>query len=123
MPPVTPWEWLWILKGKWKEAFRRFNSKGADSHLEGHHFLTYYFSLRQVQKAMPENFKFLKAESLGLISPPPSAIRFEKKWRGLTRFLNFIDGRLSTVFPFNRWGDHLILTFINKSQENQIERS
>lgn len=111
MPRMCPWEWLWLLKGKLKNALRRFSSKGANSHLEGHHFTTCYFSLAEIRNAMGTGFKLLKAESLGCVSPPPSATNFVQAFPNLTRFLNTLDKKLSGKFPFNRWGDHLIVTF------------
>ena len=111
MPRICPWEWFWIFKGKFKSAFRRFNSKGADSHLEGHHFTTYYFSLNEIENAFGKQFKLMKVESLGCISPPPSATSFAHSFSRFTKFLNQIDVVLSKIFPFNRCGDHLIITF------------
>lgn len=110
MPRACPWEWLWLFKGKFKSAFRRFNSKGADSHLEGHYFTTYYFSLKQVKAAMGDKFKLMKVESLGCVSPPPSASNFVRDFPRLTKFLNRLDKNISGSSPFNRWGDHLIIT-------------
>jgi ubiquinone/menaquinone biosynthesis C-methylase UbiE len=114
MPRLCPWEWLWAFKGKFKNAFRRFNSKGADTHLEGHHFTTYYFSLRQIQKSMGD-LNLLKVESLGCISPPPSATKFVQTFPRFTKFLNQLDVVFSNKFPFDRWGDHLIVTFQKKT--------
>jgi ubiquinone/menaquinone biosynthesis C-methylase UbiE/uncharacterized radical SAM superfamily protein len=111
MPRVCPWEWLWLLKGRIRQAFRRIPSGGAASHLEGQYFLTHYFSLEQIRKAMPEGYELVDCESLGCLSPPPGAIRFAATFPALTRLLNRLDEWLGRRAPFNRWGDHLIVTF------------
>ncbi|MGC4022303.1 MAG: class I SAM-dependent methyltransferase [Cyclobacteriaceae bacterium] len=111
MPKVSPWEWSWVLKGKLKEAFRRFNSKGVKANLEGEIFTTYYYSLGEIKKSFGPKFKLIRCEGLGVISPPPSAINFVKKSPRLTNFLNHMDEGIRKRFPFNRWGDHLIVTF------------
>jgi ubiquinone/menaquinone biosynthesis C-methylase UbiE len=111
MPRFCPWEWLWLLKGKFKMAGRRWMRTGAPSHLEGHYFLTYYFSLSEIKMSLPEGFQLIKCESLGFCAPPPAATQFVKRFPGITRFLNRLDQLLSSRFPFNRWGDHLIVTF------------
>jgi ubiquinone/menaquinone biosynthesis C-methylase UbiE len=111
MPRVCPWEWLWVFKGKFKMAFRRLNRSGAISHLEGHYFFTYYYSLQQIKSVMPLGFELLKVESLGCFSPPPAATDFVKAFPKITKVLASIDKLIAARFPFNRWGDHIIVTF------------
>lgn len=111
MPRICSWEWLWALKGKFNMASRRWRRAGAPSHLEGHHFLTYYFSLSEIKKSLPDGFELIKSESLGFCSPPPAATQFVKGFPRATKFLNRLDRFLANRFPFNRWGDHLIVTF------------
>ncbi len=45
MPPVCPWEMIYLLKGDFKMAFRRFKKGGSKAHLEGEYFQTYYFQV------------------------------------------------------------------------------
>jgi len=111
MPPVCPWEWLWILKGEWRDAFRRFQSDGAPARLEGELLQTYYHSHSDIRKALGSSFVAVKSEGLGVFSAPPSAMNFYKKYPGLYRQMNHADGILSRYFPFNHWGDHIIATF------------
>src|SRR5579872_5310954 len=67
MPRVSPWEWSWVLKGKIKEAFRRFNSKGVNANLEGENFTTYYYSLDEMKKSFGPKFNLIKCEGLGIV--------------------------------------------------------
>lgn len=108
MPPISPWELLWIFRGK-TSAFRRFG-KGL-AHVEGEYFRTYYHSLSSIKKSFGKKFKFIKAEGIGSLSPPPSSLTFIKEYPTLYRFLKNIDNSLNKYFPFNRCADHIIVTF------------
>ena len=111
MPPVCGWELVWMLKGDFKKAVRRFQKDGTMAHLEGEYFKTYYYSLKELKRAFGDEFKFLKSEGLGSFSPPPSATRFTAKYKSLTRLLCAVDQKVKNYFPFNRWADHIIVTF------------
>ncbi len=111
MPPIAPWEWVWVFKGKFNEAFRRLNPEGTTAHLEGHYFTTHYHPLSKIQKALGTDFKLLKAEGLGSFSPPPASLSFEKQFPGLCAILRQLENKIKHLFPFNRWGDHIIVTF------------
>jgi hypothetical protein len=111
MPKVSPWEWLWIFKGKWKDAFRRFSRHGADAIIDGHRFMAFYHSPAQVQRALGPHFRLVQSEGLGIFSPPPSAQNFVGRFPRLHSFLVWLDGMVQETAPFNRCGDHVILTF------------
>lgn len=111
MPHLSLWELSWMLKGQWKKAFRRWNRDGALAHVEGEHFTTYYHSLSKIKKAFGPCFKFVKSEGLGVLTPPPGSSGFVRKNPEINLFLNKLDRTLRHSFPFNRWGDHIIVTF------------
>jgi len=47
LPGFSLWETLLVFKGKFRTAFRRmFSRHGASSHVEGHYFKCWYYSLR-----------------------------------------------------------------------------
>ncbi|MEQ8425347.1 MAG: class I SAM-dependent methyltransferase [Cyclobacteriaceae bacterium] len=110
MPPISLWELLWIFKGK-RAAFRRLKKGGTIAHLEGEYFRTYYHSLKAVKSAFGSKFKLMKVESLGLFAPPPDKTEFSSKYPTLTAFAKGADNFFRTRYPFNRIGDHLIMTF------------
>ena len=91
MPCISPWEWAWLLKGKFKDAFRRFEKNGVMANVEGESFLTYYHSLRAIEKSFDQQFQLIKSKGLGVFSPPPSAQNFVKRFPGVSDFLNKID--------------------------------
>jgi SAM-dependent methyltransferase len=111
MPPVCLWELLSSFTGNGKRAFRRLNKNGVVAHLEGEYFKTYYFSLSQIKAAFGVKFKFVKSEGLCALSPPPSRGDFPSTHPTLYRTLRKLDSALNTIYPFNRWADHIIVTF------------
>jgi hypothetical protein len=110
MPRICPWEISGLLRGG-KDSLRRLRHGGAVAHLEGEQFQTYYYSLVSIKEAMGPNFQFLRAEGLGALSPPPSSITFVRKHPRAYALLNSIDKAFTGSFPFNRWADHIVVTF------------
>ncbi|HZX72898.1 MAG TPA: methyltransferase domain-containing protein [Cyclobacteriaceae bacterium] len=110
MPPICPWEIFRVFKGK-RDAFRRLKSGGVMAHLEGEHFRTYYYSVADLKKAFGKDFTLLRAEGLGTFAPPPSALSFTNRNPKFTSLLRWLDRLVRNIFPFNRWGDHIIVTF------------
>jgi ubiquinone/menaquinone biosynthesis C-methylase UbiE len=110
MPPVCLWEILSILKGN-RNAFRRFNKNGITAHLEGKYFKIWYHSLRSLKKSFGDNFKLIHHEGLAALSPPPHAYQFPVKHPLVYDALRKMDSSFRDTFPFNRWADHLVITF------------
>jgi len=110
LPPICPWEIIQFFRGKFKIAFRRFNKEGVSANVDGIKFLTYYFSANTIMKALGRDFKLLQLESLALFTPIPQMEKIPKKFPGLARLLNKMDEKISGIFPFNRIGDHIIIT-------------
>jgi ubiquinone/menaquinone biosynthesis C-methylase UbiE len=111
MPKICPWELAMILKADLNYAFRRFRSGGTLSHLEGHHFTTYYHSLNDIRLSFAKSFSFISTESLGVLAPQPHQWWLAEKFPRVLSFLNATDRLVRNKFPFNRWGDHIIVTF------------
>jgi len=114
MPPICPWEILLAFKGNFKTAFRRFNSNGAASHLEGETFMSYYFKPSRIISAFGKDYEVMELQGLGSFVPPPYLEKFPKKHPNLFRRLKSLDEKFSNKFPFNRWADHFILTVRKK---------
>lgn len=99
MPPTCLWEIASM-------NFRRFHKEGVMAHIDGHYFRTWYHSLSDIKKAFGGVFQLIESEGLAALSPPPhktdfSAYKFSRK----------IDRIVNRSFPFNRWADHIIVTF------------
>jgi ubiquinone/menaquinone biosynthesis C-methylase UbiE len=110
MPPVCPWEILGILKGNPK-AFRRFTRNGTVAQLENESFPVWYHSLGSIKKAFGQRFRLVKHEGLAALSPPPYAKTFADHHPVLNNVVQAIDSTVRNYFPFNRWADHIIVTF------------
>jgi len=111
MPPIYLWEWLGIFKGRFSTSFRRLHKDGVMAHLEGEYFRTYYHSQKAIRAAFDDRFKFVASEGLAALSPPPHRPDFPSKYPRLYRSLRKIDSIVKDHFPFNRWADHIIVTF------------
>ncbi|HEX5169220.1 MAG TPA: class I SAM-dependent methyltransferase [Cyclobacteriaceae bacterium] len=111
MPPTYLWELIGLLKGNLKSAFRRFHTKGTIAHLEGEYFKTYYHSLSAIKRAFDPSFRLIGIQGLCALVPPPHLGNFPVKYPRLFNILKKIDECVHNSFPFNRWADHIIVTF------------
>lgn len=111
MPPISLWELAWIFKGQPRQAFRRLHKNGVKAHLEGEYFQTYYHSLKSIKDAFGKDFKPIRSEGLCSLSPPPSPKEFALRNPSLYKILRILDAAVRFVPPFNRWADHIIVTF------------
>lgn len=114
MPPVSLWELSWLIKGNIRSAFRRLHRNGVMAHVESEYFKTYYHGLRTIRKAFGDQFELVQSEALCAVSPPPAAGNFLRKNPKTYALLRRLDRHLRNIFPFNRWGDHIIVTFRKK---------
>jgi len=110
LPPVCPWEIIQLFRGKFSLAFRRFHKEGVLANVEDIKFQTYYFSKNDIMNALGKDYKLLKVESLALFTPIPQMEKIPQKFPRLAKILNRIDEKISRVPPFNRIGDHIIVT-------------
>jgi ubiquinone/menaquinone biosynthesis C-methylase UbiE len=117
MPPVCLWEIAGLFKGNFANAFRRFRRNGVLAHIEGYYFPTYYHSLDRITEAFGDSFELIACEGLASLTPPPHAQGFVRSYPRIYGFLKRIDRRLSKHFPFNRWADHIVVTFKFKQYE------
>lgn len=111
MPPFSAWEFLSVLNGSPSTAFRRLKKGGTIAHLEGEHFQTYYHSLSNIKEAFGPSFRFIKSEGLAALTPPPHRGDFPEKHPVIYKNLKALDSVAKKHFPFNRWADHIIVTF------------
>jgi ubiquinone/menaquinone biosynthesis C-methylase UbiE len=114
LPPICPWEIIQLFRGKFSLAFRRFHKNGVLANVEGIKFKTYYFSADDVMKSLGNKFDLLRVSSLGLLTPIPQMDKIPKRFPKLTKVLNKIDEKISGIYPFNRMGDHIIVTAVYK---------
>ncbi len=110
MPPICPWELLYLLRGNLRFALRRFHKGGTASRIEGRHFLSWYFTPQEVTRAFGREFIALSLRGIAALTPPPYMMQFQKKFPRLLRMLMKMDEAVSAFPPFNRWADYFIIT-------------
>jgi ubiquinone/menaquinone biosynthesis C-methylase UbiE len=111
MPPVCIWELMWVFKGYPAKAFRRLRKGGVKAHLEGEYFQTYYHSLSRIRSAFGPSFTLVQAEGLAALSPQPHHKDFPAHYPRFYSLLRAADRLVRNSYPFNRWADHIIVTF------------
>ena len=110
LPPVCPWEIIQLFRGKFSLAFRRFHKDGVLANVEGIKFKTYYFSKKDIMDSLGKKFRLLSVQSLGVFTPIPQMEKIPINFPKLAKILNKIDESVSVIYPFNRIGDHIIVT-------------
>lgn len=110
MPKVCPWEMIMLFKGYFKTAFRRFKQHGTQAHVEGVHFLCYYYSPNYVMKHAGKNFRLTSLKGLCITVPPPFIEHFKERHSKTFRLLEKIENKICTAAPFTRWNDHYVIT-------------
>jgi SAM-dependent methyltransferase len=110
MPVICGWELLSTFKGS-PAGFRRLKTGGVPAHIDGEYFHTWYHSFKTIRKAFGDQFTLTGCEGLAAISPPPHRSDFPGKHPRLYKFLRGTDRLVNRSFPFNRWADHIIMTF------------
>jgi ubiquinone/menaquinone biosynthesis C-methylase UbiE len=117
MPVICPWELIMLFKGYFKTAFRRFNKKGTNAHLEGVYFKCYYYNPRYIINNVETGYVLCSLKGLASLVPPPFIEHFQEKHPKLFARLEKMENKLWERAPFNRWCDHYIITMqksINK---------
>jgi len=114
MPVFCPWERMMLLVGNGKVGLRRRRNKSTVAHIEGEYFRVWYYPASYIKKALRNEAKVIRQQSLSLFVPPSSYRDFYKKYPRLLRILEKIDALVCSRWPFKNWGDYLILT-IEKS--------
>ncbi len=115
LPPFCLWELALALRGNFKAAFRRFNSKnGVQAHIEGVYFTCWYYKESDVIEAAKEKFNVLGVEGLCTIVPPSYFEHFATKHPKLFAWLKGREERLKSTWPWRNIGDYYIITLQKK---------
>ncbi|MCX6206528.1 MAG: methyltransferase domain-containing protein [Bacteroidetes bacterium] len=111
MPSFCLWEFLLVFRGAFKLAFRRlFSKQGAKAHIEGVHFLCYYYSPQYIIKHLKEDFELVHVEGLCTIVPPSYIENFPNKFPKIFQGLKNLENKWKQYYPFNTIGDYYIIS-------------
>jgi ubiquinone/menaquinone biosynthesis C-methylase UbiE len=112
LPKFCLWETLFLFKGKFRTAFRRFfASGGRKAHVEGMNFRCWYYSPRFIIKHLRNNFDLIAVEGLCTIVPPSYIENFAEKHPRSFSFLCKWENRLKAKWPWRNVGDYYIISF------------
>ena len=110
MPKYYPWEMATILKGN-KNAFRRWKKNGVLSNVNNHSIPTFYYSPKQVKRAMGKDFKVVSTKNIGTFYPSLHYSSFQKYPKTIG-FLMHFDSWINSKFLTPKGiGDYFIITF------------
>ena len=113
MPKVCPWELMMLMKGKFRTAFRRLR-KQTIAHVEGVRFNSYYYNPSFVKRRLRKSMRVLTLRGIFITVPPEFYSGFVERYPRLYRFLCKTDRLIGSVYPFNRWCDHFMITLEKK---------
>ncbi|MBL7732400.1 MAG: class I SAM-dependent methyltransferase [Chitinophagaceae bacterium] len=115
LPRFCLWEFLLLLKGKFKTAFRRFaGRKGARAHIEGQYFRCWYYNPSFIRKRMKTTFEVCRLEGLCTIVPPSYMENFAEKRPRLYKWLQKKEDKWKAGWPWRVVGDYYIITLRKK---------
>lgn len=111
LPPFCLWETLLMLRGNFKLAIRRFNSKkGRTAYVEGIPFTCWYYKPSFITEILKQDYEVLGLEGLCTVVPPSYLERFPAKHPKIYRFLMRLEERLKRKWPWRHIGDYYIIS-------------
>jgi ubiquinone/menaquinone biosynthesis C-methylase UbiE len=112
MPRLCAWEMMLALKGNFKTAFRRLKNKnGTPAHIEGIHFLCWYYHPEFLIHELKGKLDLIDLEGLCTLVPPSYFEKFPYKHPRLFKWLQKWEGRLKNTWPWKYTGDYYIISF------------
>ncbi|WP_339889682.1 class I SAM-dependent methyltransferase [uncultured Flavobacterium sp.] len=109
MPKNTLWEKVYfILKGKFKTAFRRAK-KVAFANVDGISVPTYYYNPKDIVNLSKSNFDCLAVKPVGFFIPPSYLEPFFKNKKGFLRFLNKLESKIKNWSFLSKFADHYLI--------------
>ncbi|MEP6950899.1 MAG: class I SAM-dependent methyltransferase [Ginsengibacter sp.] len=116
LPKFCLWEFLFIFKGKFKTATRRFFSgNGRTAHLENTFFKCWYYNPSYITGSLEDEFNLLGIEGLCTFVPPSYIENFAGKYRGLFEKLKKNEEAYKNRWPWKYLGDYYIISLQKKN--------
>jgi len=116
LPKFCLWEFLLLVKGKFKTAFRRFSGdKGTKAQVEGIQFNCWYYNPYYLIKHLKNEFDLLTVEGLCTLVPPSYIEGFAEKHPNTYQFLLSKENKLKSKWPWKFIGDYYIISFQKKT--------
>jgi len=111
MNPICLMEILGMTAlGRWNKALQRLRRGGLPVHIGNDVFLrTYFHPVGRTIRTFRGRFVLRRVEAVGLTTPPTLMRGFYDRHTKLFRALHGIEDFLSSIPPFNRIGDHVLI--------------
>ena len=114
MPKNTLWEKVYfILKGKFKTAFRR-TKKVAFANVDGISVPTYYYNPKDIVNLSKSSFDCLAIKPVGFFIPPSYLEPFFKNKKGFLRLLNSLESKIKNWSFLSKYADHYLIVLQKK---------
>jgi ubiquinone/menaquinone biosynthesis C-methylase UbiE len=108
--PFCLWETMLALRGNFKAAFRRLNSRdGSPAHIEGIEFTCWYYKQSYIINTL-SSYRHLSTEGLCTIVPPSYFEGFPHKRPKLFAKLKNWEEKYKSKWPWRNIGDYYIIT-------------
>lgn len=117
MPKFSVWETLsFVLRGKWRKAFRRRQPDGVLADMHGEKVWVRYYDPSDVVKAFSSMFVPVAIKGLNVFAPPPASRRAYKVLGRFNRVLEHIDDTLPGNSRLHALGDHYVIVLQRKAR-------
>jgi len=111
LPRFCLWETLFILKGKFKTATRRFfSSGGRKARIDDAYFTCWYYSPGFIRRGLEKKFEYKELEGLCTMVPPSYIENFPGKFPRLYNWLCKMENRFKSSWPWKYIGDYYIIS-------------
>ena len=115
LPKFCFWEFMMLLRGEYKTAFRRFFSrKGVRAHIEGEYFTCWYYDPSYIIENLKDSFDVLTIEGLCTLVPPSYLENFPIKRPSLFNWLKEKESKWKSKWPWKSIGDYYIISLKKK---------
>lgn len=114
MGKYYPWDWIYILKGKFKRAFIRQKKNGTIANVEGESIKTYYHTPKKIKSLFKKDYDFLHCENLGVFYPSVNHTSITK-YKKMIKKLILLETKINKkkLIPIGI-GDYFIISFKKK---------
>ena len=115
MSDLCLWETTsFLLRGKFRSAFRRSQTSGTIANVSGHPIQVHYFSPVEVSNAFSRYFAVKGLIGLNIITPPLTSLKPYKSFPRTMRMLEAVDDKISKAPLLRRMGDHFCIMLQRK---------
>ena len=110
MPKFCLWESIYfLLRFKFKSAFRRLSSKPIKAHLNNKEVYTYYYSPGMIRKYFEDEYVIRKITPVGFFIPPSYLNRFFSKKYQTFKLLCKLEAAVTNISFLAYASDHFLI--------------